>query len=191
VGHREQLLEGAKRCLLERGYARTTARDIVAASGTNLASIGYHFGSKEALLNAAVIEVIGDWGEGFADSLPTELREGALEQLRAMLTSYIETMNSQRPLFAASFEAFAFSERVPELREQFAAAYELSRESLPGMVPQVAAATDDDAERRAVGSVLLSLIAGVSLQWLVDPERAPSGDEIARGLRRIAEFVAE
>ena len=30
-----------------------TARDIVAASGANLASIGYHFGSKEALLSAA------------------------------------------------------------------------------------------------------------------------------------------
>ena len=41
MGHREDLLEGAKRCLYEKGYARTTARDIVAASGTNLASIGY------------------------------------------------------------------------------------------------------------------------------------------------------
>src|SRR6185436_12372418 len=44
-------------------YARTTARDIVAASGTNLASIGYHYGSKEALLNQALIEATGDWGE--------------------------------------------------------------------------------------------------------------------------------
>ena len=54
MGHREALLDGARRCLLERGYARTTARDLVAASGTNLASIGYHFGSKEALLNGAM-----------------------------------------------------------------------------------------------------------------------------------------
>jgi AcrR family transcriptional regulator len=38
------------------GYARTTARDIVAASGTNLASIGYHYGSTQALLNAAVVK---------------------------------------------------------------------------------------------------------------------------------------
>jgi AcrR family transcriptional regulator len=51
MGHREALLAGARRCLLERGYARTTARDLVAASDTNLASIGYHFGSNEALLN--------------------------------------------------------------------------------------------------------------------------------------------
>ena len=54
MGHREALLEGARTCLEEKGYARTTARDIVAASGTNLASIGYHFGSKESLLNEAI-----------------------------------------------------------------------------------------------------------------------------------------
>ena len=28
MGNREALLEGAKRCLLEKGYSRTTARDI-------------------------------------------------------------------------------------------------------------------------------------------------------------------
>ena len=37
-------------CLREKGYAHTTARDIVAASSTNLASIGYHYGSTKALL---------------------------------------------------------------------------------------------------------------------------------------------
>src|ERR1700712_773875 len=63
MGHREDLMEGAKRCLYERGYSRTTARDIVTASGTNLASIGYHYGSKEKLLNKALSEATGDWGE--------------------------------------------------------------------------------------------------------------------------------
>src|SRR3954449_5592590 len=59
--HRDALLEAAKRLLREQGYARITARDLVAASGTNLASIGYHFGSKEALLNAAIGESFAEW----------------------------------------------------------------------------------------------------------------------------------
>ena len=58
MGHKEDLLAGAKQCLREKGYANTTARDIVAASGTNLASIGYHFGSKDALMTQAIIEMI-------------------------------------------------------------------------------------------------------------------------------------
>jgi AcrR family transcriptional regulator len=61
VGHRERLLEAAIACLEEKGYARTTSRDLVAASGTNLASIGYHFGSKEGLLNVAMVEAFQRW----------------------------------------------------------------------------------------------------------------------------------
>ena len=66
VGHREELLAAARRLLEERGYAHITARDLVAASNTNLASIGYHFGSKAALLNAAIEASFDDWTEQLA-----------------------------------------------------------------------------------------------------------------------------
>src|SRR6266702_1376373 len=66
VGHREQLLAAARRLLEDKCYAHITARDLVAASGTNLASIGYHFGSKAALLNAAIEAAFTDWAEQLA-----------------------------------------------------------------------------------------------------------------------------
>src|SRR3954454_7693733 len=61
--HRDALLKAAKELLRDQGYARITARDLVAASGTNLASIGYHFGSKEALLNEAIAASFTEWNE--------------------------------------------------------------------------------------------------------------------------------
>ena len=42
-----QLLEAARTLLRERTYGNITARGLVAASNTNLGSIGYHFGSKD------------------------------------------------------------------------------------------------------------------------------------------------
>ena len=63
MGNREDLLNGAKVCLLEKGYARTTARDIASASGVSLAAIGYHFGSKEALLGEALQQALAEWGD--------------------------------------------------------------------------------------------------------------------------------
>ena len=50
MNNREALLVAAKQCLLEKGYARTTARDIASAAKVSLAAIGYHFSSKDALL---------------------------------------------------------------------------------------------------------------------------------------------
>ncbi|MGH3898001.1 MAG: TetR family transcriptional regulator [Pseudonocardiaceae bacterium] len=54
------------------GYGRTTARDIAAAAGVSLAAIGYHFGSKETLLNAALMQATMEWGEELERALATE-----------------------------------------------------------------------------------------------------------------------
>src|SRR5262249_18947410 len=72
MGNREELIAGAKRCLLEKGYAATTARDIATASGVSLAAIGYHFGSKDALMNQAVFDSIGEWADELQRVLNTD-----------------------------------------------------------------------------------------------------------------------
>ena len=48
------LLEAAERLFAEAGFAATSLRNITAAAGVNLASVNYHFGSKDALLEAVV-----------------------------------------------------------------------------------------------------------------------------------------
>jgi AcrR family transcriptional regulator len=191
MGHREKLLAGAKRCLYERGYARTTARDIVAASGTNLASIGYHFGSKEALLNAAMIEAIDEWGEELEGILATEIDADtdAMERFESIWTRVIESFEVHRPLWVASFEAFAPAQHSPELREQLADGQEEGRFGLAAMFQRVDESTVDERSARTVGSFYLALLSGLMVQWLVDPERAPSGSDVTEALRTILASV--
>lgn len=45
--------------MADKGFARTTSRDIANTAGVSLAAIGYHFGSTVALLNTALIEAMG------------------------------------------------------------------------------------------------------------------------------------
>ncbi len=52
---KEQILDVAERLFADRGFHATALRDITGEAGVNLASVNYHFGSKEALL-AAVLE---------------------------------------------------------------------------------------------------------------------------------------
>jgi AcrR family transcriptional regulator len=56
MSNREALLESAITSLQEKGYAGTTARDVAAGAGVSLASIGYHFGTVQELLDAALAE---------------------------------------------------------------------------------------------------------------------------------------
>jgi AcrR family transcriptional regulator len=186
VGHREELLAGAKRCLYEKGYARTTARDIVAASGTNLASIGYHYGSKEALLNAALIEAIGEFGEELERALAADIRPdaGPLERFERFWTQVIESFAVHRPLWAAIFEVFGQIERVPEVRRVFADAIQEAREGWALLFQGIDAAVEEKPAQ-AVGSFYQALVTGVLAQWLIDPQRAPSGRDLADALRAI------
>jgi AcrR family transcriptional regulator len=193
VGHREKLLAGAKGCLYERGYARTTARDIVAASGTNLASIGYHFGSKEALLNAAMIEAIDEWGEELEGILATDTNIDAdtdpMERFESIWTRVIDSFDAHRPLWVASFEAFAPAQHSPELREQLAEGQEEGRFGLAALFQRLDESMVDERSARTVGSFYLALLSGLMVQWLVDPERAPSGRDMAEALRTILASV--
>src|SRR6202789_4111082 len=109
MGNREALLLGAKRCLLEKGYARTTARDIAAAAGVSLAAIGYHFSSKEALLTEALVLAIGEWDTELRQALNAGARSGAspMERFESTWAQLIATFETHRPLWAANFELFA------------------------------------------------------------------------------------
>ncbi|WP_086577520.1 TetR/AcrR family transcriptional regulator [Streptosporangium minutum] len=192
MGNREDLLAGARRCLEEKGWARTTVRDISAASGgVSMAAIGYHFGSREALLNAALIQAIDEWGTeagrtlaayGDPDSTPAE-------QYEAMWSRMIESFTAHRKLWLASVEALLQAEHSPELREYLAGSQKEGRRGLAATLRGVPEDELQDSTVRTLGSVQMALLSGVMVQWLTDPEWSPSGPEVLEGLRAIVAAI--
>jgi AcrR family transcriptional regulator len=184
-GHRDRLLAGARQALLEKGYARTTARDIVAASGTNLASIGYHFGSKDALLTAAMIEAIGEWGDEIESILQSAQTADAFAQLELIWNGVVESVARLRPLWLASVDIMSVAEQDPGLRQQLADALEDAREGFAAMLSAATGETDP-VRSHAIGALVLAVMEGLVLQHLLDPARAPSGTEMASAIRSLA-----
>ena len=185
MGHREDLLAGAKRCLYDKGFARTTARDIVAASGTNLGSIGYHYGSTEALMQAAMLSAIEDWGDVLGAALGADGADEPADPLVRYWQRVIDGMRSHRTLWLASVEAMLQSEHSPELKAQLAEGMEQGRSGLAAIFTGRDEATLDEQAVRTVGSVAMALMSGVLTQWLTDPARAPSAEQIAAGVRAL------
>lgn len=191
MGHREDLLEGAKRCLLEKGYARTTARDIVAASGTNLASIGYHYGSKDALLNLAFIKLTEEWGERFSPD--GDGPEGAPEAPAAPLDRFRETWErvigsyeQTRAVWQLQMEVISRIDSDPELRKALIGPQRAGRDGLAEGMMGIDPETDPERARVA-GLFVQALLAGVMVQWLMDPDSAPSAQDLTDGLKVVLE----
>jgi AcrR family transcriptional regulator len=191
MGNREALLAGAKRCIVEKGYAHTTARDIVGASGTNLASIGYHFGSKNALLDAAILDSFDDWDGDIEAALGQHHDGEPVDRLAAFLDVLVEKARTDRAMVAASVQWVAQIEFSAVVRGELAEAYVRARREFAAMLLGVAEDDVDDDSARRIGSLGLALVNGIVLQVLVDADRAPSGRDIAAALRAVASAGGE
>ncbi len=181
MGHREALLEGAKECLQTKGYGRTTARDLVAASGTNLSSIGYHFGSKEALLAAAFDDIFDEWTEQQVAAGEAGADAGPLGQMTASWREMLDSIGSREALLLAFVESIGPSIRSPELRTKLADHFEASRTRVGAIVAQ-SLGENSEADPKVVASFLMAVADGFMLQYLVDPERTPTGEQLITAL---------
>ncbi|WP_449064855.1 TetR/AcrR family transcriptional regulator [Planomonospora algeriensis] len=187
MGNREDLLDGAVRCLYEKGYARTTLRDIAGAAGVSMAAVGYHYGSTEALLNAALLRAIQDWGAESGRALATA--GPGVRQYGSLWDRLFDSTTAHAPMALAGFEAFVQAQRTPELREQLAAGQREGRRGLAALLTGTPERDVPDDTVRALGSVQLALITGLIVQWLTDPDNAPSGAEVVEGLRALTALL--
>ncbi|GAA0899612.1 TetR/AcrR family transcriptional regulator [Virgisporangium ochraceum] len=179
MGNREDLLAGAKRCLFDKGFARTTARDIATASGVSLAAIGYHFGTKEALLTAALQQAIEDWGAGLAETL-----SGATD-LASAWTLVLESFADSGPLWAVQLELVSRPGRDPDQLATFAGT---NRQARAGLVDLFRALHPDlepaDAER--LRALYQALLIGSAATYLADPDSAPAAEDLLAAMRLVS-----
>ncbi|MCA8913215.1 MAG: TetR family transcriptional regulator [Planctomycetes bacterium] len=89
---RERLLDAAEELFAKRGFDAASMRDITSLADANLASVNYHFGSKEALLG----EVI------------RRRAEGIVEDRERMLNLAVEAAGKHPPRARAVIEAFVY-----------------------------------------------------------------------------------
>jgi len=187
MGHREDLLEGAKRCLLEKGFARTTARDIVKESGTNLASIGYHYGSKDALLAQAYVSLVDDMSFEWGDRL--EGAPGSLERFREVWSNVVASLRQPGSMWRLSGEIMAMGDQLPEVRDQLSLAQREGGRGLVSLLMGVPEEEVSDETADTLGSFYMIVMSGLIMQWTFDPKTAPDAEQLTEGLRQVLEGV--
>jgi AcrR family transcriptional regulator len=189
MGNREDLLAGAKRCLIEKGYARTTARDIAAASGVSLAAIGYHFGSKDALMNQAVFDSVGEWAEDLQTVLTAKGAADAsvLERFELIMQQTLEAFaGPDRGLWLAQVELLSLAQSNQELHAFLASIQGFAASGLAELFLGIDPERDPESARVA-GAVMHAFFIGLLGKYNLDPEGAPTAKELADGMRVVSE----
>jgi AcrR family transcriptional regulator len=188
--HREALLAAARTLLRTQGYGNITARDLVAASHTNLGSIGYHFGSKDALLNEAIGAALEEWAETMAKAADAGEGKTPVERLKISAAALLDEFDQVRPYYLAFIEALARSARSPELAAQLARHYERQRDRVAGVLTATFGPGLDPSVARQLATTMIAVTDGLMLQLFADPTKVPTSEELASNLQGLVSLRA-
>jgi AcrR family transcriptional regulator len=178
--NRTQILEGTLRCLERLPPQRVTARAIADESGGNLASIAYHFGSKDALVTEATIEGLDRW----LAEIDRALEEVSERPAAARLGRAADAIESSRRRHAGLARAFvaaiAKAQHDPRVREMLAEGFRRTRPRLAAVLRLGEDQAGDDA-----AGLAHSMFTGLLFQTLVDEGLAIGGERMRRAQARL------
>ncbi len=196
---KERILEVAGHLFAEKGFDATSMRDITDAAGVNLASVNYHFGSKEGLISAvferllvsvnkarlAMLDEIEGGAEGRRPGLEAVLEafvrpavEQALDTARDN-DSFIRLMGRCLTEPPAYFEKHVYPHLGNFILRFNAALYKA--------VPEL---TEEDVFWRGVflaGSLHFALHAWCTNSLPLKPKELPDAEEL---IRKVVTFAA-
>lgn len=90
----ERILDAAEVLFAERGFSETSLRQITSRAGVNLAAVNYHFGSKNALIQAVFARFIEPFTRNLRESLEATIANHetvSLDKLlRLLATALVE-----------------------------------------------------------------------------------------------------
>jgi len=145
---KERILDAAERLFAEHGYDGTSLRAITASAGANLASVNYHFKSKEELLTALFrrrLEQLNDERLRLLDKLESEAAGGPVplaSLVRALLEPPLRLAATPGTAFGkllgrmysepGGFPQKIFVQELRAFAERFSAAFRSTLPELPG-----------------------------------------------------------
>ncbi|MEU1426613.1 helix-turn-helix domain-containing protein [Nocardia sp. NPDC005746] len=187
MGNREDLLEGARKAVLERGLAKVTARDIASAAGVSLAAIGYHFGSKDQLITEAITIGVGTQiGDGMEAAI-RDAGEGRTlwESLAATWNGFVDVVQRNRDGLLLSMENGLQIARDPAQQIFMAEATEVAHRDIVAIVKSTHPDLSQD-QAVAVGKLLFLVFQGLAIQMVIAPSaELLDGDSLTTAIEAI------
>jgi AcrR family transcriptional regulator len=184
--NRASLIEGTLVCLEKLPPERVTARAITKESGANLASIAYHFGSKDNLVTEAVIEGLDRWLAEVTASLENLDAQDPVERYR-LAGEAIETSRRRHAGLARNFiGALAKAQHDARVRQLLADGFRRTRPAVAALL----GLGDDQAGEDAAG-MILAQFNGLLFQALLDPDLAIEGDRMRQAQARFRGVLPE
>ncbi|WP_067479902.1 TetR/AcrR family transcriptional regulator [Actinomadura hibisca] len=181
---RQQILDAARVCFIRKGVHETSMQDIFAESGLSAGAVYRYFKSKNEIIGAITVTVIGGL-QHFFDELASADPPLPLDEVAARFAERVVTMATATGPVRLAPQAWALALYDPELGQHVRATMSRLRDTWIAYARRLVEAgllpAGTDAE--AVGKTLFGLIPGFLLQLLLLEDITPA--DVRTGIRAL------
>jgi AcrR family transcriptional regulator len=195
---KDRILDTAEELFARDGYSGTSLRAVTAAARVNLASVNYHFGSKEALLVAAFDRLAAPVNRErleALDRLESRVEDPTLEEvLEAFLTPALRVVVDlgSRGSTATRFLGRCAADPTPAVQaiiaDEFSVITDRFLRALGRALPDL---SDDELFWRFKLMIGVLVYVQRDDQWKADLPRTPHASDVDKVRERTVRFLAD
>ena len=197
----DRILDAAEALFAERGFSETSLRMITSKANVNLAAVNYHFGSKNALIQAVFSRFLSPFSENLELELKkiSETRNGealSIEALLGVVITCIVKVPSRNKNGVSDFMrllGLAYSQYQGHLRkyleQEYSSAFKLFMQHMRDAAPQLSAVDRFWRIQFMLGTTAFTMSSSEALSDILENELQvrTSTEEI---VQRLVPFLA-
>ena len=193
----DRILDAAEQLFASHGFAETSLRSITSKAEVNLAAVNYHFGSKEALIQAMFSRLLDPFVTNFPEMLAALQGSEDTVDLEGILHLLVDQMTadgrSRHLAISMKLVALAFSQGQERLKaylqESCADVCQACRQLLIKACPDLPMADVFWRVYFMLGSVVFTLSGAGTLQAIAASDYGVN-DELEDIIRKMVPFMA-
>ena len=164
---KDQIVRATVECITKHGYHNFSMQDVARAAGVSKGIIHYYFLNKDELMMSVLDKVAGDIERVLAADMHSIT--DPVRKMEIFINVCFEVVRSTREYYQVSMDFWTQINQKPEVRSVISRHYAKFRETAAKVVKEgVDAGVFRKVDPHDQASFVISVIDGLSLQWLFD-----------------------
>ena len=175
---KDQIVRATVECITKHGYHNFSMQDVARTAGVSKGIIHYYFLNKDDLMLSVLDRVAGDIEGVLAEDMKS-ITDPA-QKLDIFMSVSFDVVRSTKEYYQVNMDFWTQINQKKEVRQVISRHYAKFRDTCANVIDEgIKSGAFKDVNPHVYASFVISVIDGVSLQWLFD-ENVFSYDEMVK-----------
>ncbi|SME89961.1 TetR/AcrR family transcriptional regulator [Pseudobacteriovorax antillogorgiicola] len=164
---KDQIVRATVECITKHGYHNFSMQDVARTAGVSKGIIHYYFLNKDDLMMSVLDRVAGDIEGVLAEDMKSI--DDPIKKLEIFMSVSFDVVRSTKEYYQVNMDFWTQINQKKEVRQVISRHYAKFRDTCASVISEgVNAGVFKNVDSHIYASFIVSVIDGLSLQWLFD-----------------------